>query len=54
MIIIIHDLNFDPPRVYQPATADDCKTATERSAYELAKQLNDTVSCGKVFAEVIK
>ena len=52
LTIVIHDLNFNPPRVYRPATANDCKGAADRSVFELATQLNSTVTCGKVIAEV--
>jgi hypothetical protein len=51
MEIIIHDLNFNPPRIYKPRNADDCKGAADRSAYELAVLLKDTVTAGKVIVE---
>lgn len=51
MEIIIHDLNFNPPRIYKPRNVDDCKGAADRSAYELAVLLKDTVTAGKVIVE---
>ena len=49
MRIIIHDLNTDT--AYTADSPDDCKDSTDRSAFELARDLGLTITMGKVIAE---
>ena len=49
MRIIIHDLNTGT--VYTANSPDDCKDSTDRSAFELARDLGQTITMGKVIAK---
>lgn len=50
MKVRIHDRSTNPPRVYVVTDAEQCRDATDRSAYESAFETGQVVTMGSVIA----